>query len=210
MYFDEVLKKVSEPLDLAVFFIGFSLGFALDALYLKEGVPSGTTASVVAVGALGVKKAIGVIILDSEYAKKRLANKSNRLRQYFKKNQASSAAFKKASESLNQLENMLGAGLIGVSQFNKLIDEKFQSYIDEELDKSGSFFTDYEQLYLEMHDDFETLHAQLTTLNELSEEEMEKLWKSLDDKYFRPKREREGKILADMNKNKPDVSTLAI
>lgn len=66
MLIDEILKKLSEPGDVAVGFIAYATGFILDSVLpqhfpaLDLKAPAGTIAGILAIAVIGVKKAIDV------------------------------------------------------------------------------------------------------------------------------------------------------
>lgn len=164
MYSDEILKKLSEPADLAVFFVSFAIGFVLDVLYFGEGTPSGTVAGVLAVGCLGIKKAIETSLLGSTYiANKRARKRAGVIRRHFslKDNQ-------EACETVRILEKILEARLIDSEQFNFLIDEKIQSYVNEELMMVGLFRGTHQKEMKDRNTAYEKVYGHLDKLYSLS------------------------------------------
>ena len=173
MYFKELLEKLSGSGDLAVFFLSFSIGFIVDATYFNGKVPSGTIAGVLAIGCLGIKKAVEVSILESNYTLEKLTRKRlEKLRKYFDKN-------RKAYELLDKLERVLDSKLVDLKTFNMLLDDKLQDFIDKSLNEVDDFEGRYESLYK----DFKELHA-LAELPNQNLEEIKKLWEELDEFYF--------------------------
>lgn len=188
MYFDEILKKLSEPADLAVFFVSFSIGFVLDVLCFGEGVPSGTVAGVLAVGCLGVKKAIETSLLGSTHtAKKRARKRAGTIRRYFSSEDNDN---REACETIRSLERMLEAKLIDSEQFNVLIDEKIQGYVDEELTMVGLFREKHQKemenrniAYKEMRGHLDKLYS-LYKGSDQDKKEIETFFQELDETYF--------------------------
>jgi hypothetical protein len=178
MFFEEILKKISEPADVSVFLLSFSIGFIFDAIYFNGGVPSGTVAGVLAIGCLGIKKGIDASLLGSTHAAEKLTRKRlTKLRQYFSDNQ-------KATQVVDTLGKMLDAKLIDCNSFNILLNEQLQSYIDYNLkDRQLAEIDRANDMYQSLYKDFKKFHSLLKP----SEEDTETiaiLWRELNERYF--------------------------
>lgn len=148
MYFEELLSKVTEPADLAVFFLGFSFGFIVDSFSSNNNVPAGTVAGVIAIGSLGIKKGLDAYLTNSGFvAKRRRKKKLNTLRRYF-----SDSPY--AIQLINDMENVFKEQSLDDNFCNQVLDIKLQNYIitlSKELDQHQkerpNVYEDLRELY---------------------------------------------------------------
>lgn len=180
MYFEELLNKVSEPADVAVFLLGFVAGFVIDALFLVGDPPAGTIAGITATGFLGLKKGIDVSLAKSRwFGKKRSKRRLAILRQYFVDSKNP-----KAVEMIDGLVELLNSELIEYGRFEQLLDEKIQEYIEASLSSYGDLKSKYENLF----NDFKELYS-LTETPENNLEDIRNLRGKLSARYFPGERE---------------------
>ncbi len=128
MYFEEMLSKISEPTDVAIFLLGFSAGYILDLFYWPGGIPPGTTAAIVAMTVVGIKKGGDSFLMGSKYMTKRRRKKRLlTLRNHFSGNM-------EAEKVLDKVENILVANLIDYDDFDRILNEHTQKYMQKYID----------------------------------------------------------------------------
>lgn len=186
MYFEELLKKVSEPADLAVFLLGFATGFVVGPL-LFTGIPPGTAAGVAAIGLLGLKKGTDAYVSGANWVRKRQTRRRLRIiREYFSDNP-------EAIKAINILTDILDAQLVNYTDFNLLLDEKLKKYIDYTLEKPDDFKDRYEGLLKDSKQKYENLLEDFEKLLSLAQhpqennDELRELWSELNTKYHPPR-----------------------
>lgn len=176
MYIEELLNKVTEPADLAIFLLGFSVGFIIDGVYFSGGVPSGTIAGIIAIGLLGLKKGVDAYFLASHRIAKKLRKKKlQTLRNYFLNNP-------RATQVINDMESILDAHLVDYNLYDQLLDTKLQKYIITSLKEVEQFKGEQQNLY----DDFLKLYH-LAKSPEENKEELEDFCQDIGNLYFPPK-----------------------
>lgn len=179
MYFEKLLERVSEPADLAIFLLGFAIGYIIDSFYLTGSTPPGTIAGIVSIGFLGLKKSIDAYLSNSNWLRnKRMKKRLRILREYFSDNPG-------AIELIDGLNKILHARLIDHVSFEHLLDEQLREHIDNILNHSGyeNLYSELTEKYNNQYRDFAKLHS-LAQFPEKNQDELMNFWEELDDKYF--------------------------
>ena len=184
---DELLKKLSEPADLAVFLLGFTFGYVGSLLAHFSEPPAATLAGVSGICALGIKKAADAWLFRKLQVR-RLRRRLKSLREHFADNQS-------ALDTLQRLEALLSPPLVEPLEFERILNEQLQPYVETLVKDAGKVTDRYASLYK----DFAHLHL-LAKAPAASSEPLQLVWNELDTKYFQIKQTRSCRIRRPLRK----------
>ena len=168
---DELLKKLSEPADLAIFLLGFVVGYLGGLLTHSSDPPAATIAGVSGICALGLKKAADAWLFRRLQAR-RLRRRLAELRTHFADNPS-------ALDTLERLTALLTPPLIEPIEFERLLNAQVKSYVETLVSDAGTL----NNRYVSLHADFARLHK-LAEEHAAGSETLRAAWLEFDKKYF--------------------------